>query len=889
MVQAPAKPDTSRPAELVEFAGKAIPAFAVVERRYSRNPQGVSSGPEGQRSDQRGYVTAKIADFSGGLFKRRGDWRRDLNRQEYNEGLQTHVPGECALPYVLTTQSSLISVDASGYAAANLRVHGWQFNGGQSALRFGVGIDKYILAATSDSNPALRDVTPGGAALTNSITAVRPIRLNSADYLAFATNGQTNDIFGVTDITANPLTKTELVTYGDSNDLIWGMEYLNTAGLDHVPFWGRYGDVTSIFYAKSTDSIPITTLKRVVLAETKDIDNTSNSTENTGAKSPGGASAGAFLDAVQLGTVWTNPTNALTSNDSRATVTVGTNTSALLAVHTFGFNVPSSAKILGVLVEIEKSEAAATDNMADEAVVLINGIDTIYDSTSSLYVTSTTAISDNKADTSTEWPITGSEAYTSYGGSADLWGATLTPAIVNSSGFGAAIAADGDNAGAIAQVDHIRMTVYYRLPGTPVTITEGGFMVGKLPGALTTVAAVRPVTDDASARNVPRFLEFDTFSYDSEGDRPVVSSTYPNTGLVTVTFAVPFAGGVAVCGDTSNNLAKKVLHVDAAGTVRDLGFLKHDGYASAVGVVNMFAAGSVLICEVANEDGTNAQWWYWVNGTWHASTPLQSKSAAIATVPLPWAEAAIDTHQQYRYRLYPVSTTGLSVARMFQPRNIFESALVNTTILKQNGPLFLRMQRLDFGPEENNKAFYSIRYLSREISATGGSYGTCQMEMDTGGDTAFSSAEINTGALDEAFEEYLVPSSGVPYRDAIPRITLNNAASSAKTPLGGPWLITMVQKFVIEREWDVYVDYEGVKSRYSHWTNLTSTLEDKVTTDAEANAQVIRRFKWGVVDVPATWENQIAHIRPPPLGSPITELSQVPMLTFREVKGKVTA
>ena len=114
----------------------------------------------------------------------------------------------------------------------------------------------------------------------------------------------------------------------------------------------------------------------------------------------------------------------------------------------------------------------------------------------------------------------------------------------------------------------------------------------------------------------------------------------------------------------------------------------------------MFAAGSVLICEVANEDGTNAQWWYWVNGTWHASTPLQSKSAAIATVPLPWAEAAIDTHQQYRYRLYPVSTTGLSVARMFQPRNIFESALVNTTILKQNGPLFLRMPRLDFGQKD---------------------------------------------------------------------------------------------------------------------------------------------------------------------------------------------
>jgi len=106
----------------------------------------------------------------------------------------------------------------------------------------------------------------------------------------------------------------------------------------------------------------------------------------------------------------------------------------------------------------------------------------------------------NKADTITAWSTT--DSYISYGGQDDKWGATLTPAIVNATGFGVGVACTVQTSGSarlyassflfniptsavirgikvdveksklytsrgnttIARINHIRMTIYYGFP-----------------------------------------------------------------------------------------------------------------------------------------------------------------------------------------------------------------------------------------------------------------------------------------------------------------------------------------------------------------------------------------------------------------------------------------
>ena len=65
------------------------------------------------------------------------------------------------------------------------------------------------------------------------------------------------------------------------------------------------------------------------------------------------------------------------------------------------------------------------------------------------------------ADGSTVWPA--SPTRVSYGGGTDLWGLTWTPADINSGTFGVAVSALVSSGH--AQIDSIRATVYYSLPG----------------------------------------------------------------------------------------------------------------------------------------------------------------------------------------------------------------------------------------------------------------------------------------------------------------------------------------------------------------------------------------------------------------------------------------
>ncbi len=146
-----------------------------------------------------------------------------------------------------------------------------------------------------------------------------------------------------------------------------------------------------------------------------------------------------------------NPGNAATDNGIRSTAIIVPPTSTLSRYLWFmnfgsGWNIPNSATVTGVMVEIEKGQSGADTGQVQDNIVqlIVGGVNT----------------GTNKADTVTNWTV-GSDVFATYGGSTDLWGLTLTPSQINTT-FGFAIAAKATGVGnATARVDFARMTVWF--------------------------------------------------------------------------------------------------------------------------------------------------------------------------------------------------------------------------------------------------------------------------------------------------------------------------------------------------------------------------------------------------------------------------------------------
>lgn len=162
----------------------------------------------------------------------------------------------------------------------------------------------------------------------------------------------------------------------------------------------------------------------------------------------------AAANGAGFGPSWTNPTNVFSSNDSRSSVALlnapaSQQTSKSLVVTGFDFSViPSDATIDGIMVEVERNASAGSPS----------------DGLMRLTKDGTLSIGDDKKSASL-WP--GSDAYASYGNSGDLWGLTWTVAEIKASTFGVHIAASvtGTGANGTANIDHVRMTVWYTTAG----------------------------------------------------------------------------------------------------------------------------------------------------------------------------------------------------------------------------------------------------------------------------------------------------------------------------------------------------------------------------------------------------------------------------------------
>jgi hypothetical protein len=81
-----------------------------------------------------------------------------------------------------------------------------------------------------------------------------------------------------------------------------------------------------------------------------------------------GATSGTTANMASVGTnAWTSPTNAQSSNNTYATCATNGQTQGL-RLHTLGFSVPTTANILGVLVEIERKATTATGTPTQDSV-----------------------------------------------------------------------------------------------------------------------------------------------------------------------------------------------------------------------------------------------------------------------------------------------------------------------------------------------------------------------------------------------------------------------------------------------------------------------------------------------------------------------------------------
>ena len=143
---------------------------------------------------------------------------------------------------------------------------------------------------------------------------------------------------------------------------------------------------------------------------------------------------------------WVTPAEVISDNGVYGNITAATfdanDLSYLLKATNPSMGVPTGATINGILVEIERHYANGT--VADEDVCLTKD--------------GSARIGDDKS-TGAAFPA--SDAITSFGSAADLWGTTWTETEINASTFGVLYKMKATAANADGFVDFIRITVYY--------------------------------------------------------------------------------------------------------------------------------------------------------------------------------------------------------------------------------------------------------------------------------------------------------------------------------------------------------------------------------------------------------------------------------------------
>ena len=161
---------------------------------------------------------------------------------------------------------------------------------------------------------------------------------------------------------------------------------------------------------------------------------------------------GENYDPITGHQAWVNP-NGITGTGEATLEDFGPNTvSKYLVGVDFGFSIPSNATIEGVELQVwfDDSAHGTGSDPTEKTVKLYNN---------------RSFLGDNQAD-GTALPDQRIAALT-YGDEDDTWGATLTPAIVNASTFGAAFQCETDGSASSdcsVDIDYFYMRIRYSTP-----------------------------------------------------------------------------------------------------------------------------------------------------------------------------------------------------------------------------------------------------------------------------------------------------------------------------------------------------------------------------------------------------------------------------------------
>jgi len=165
-----------------------------------------------------------------------------------------------------------------------------------------------------------------------------------------------------------------------------------------------------------------------------------------------------------LGAAWTTPQLAIAKDNAYAYKLLARFAyTRWLYGYAFNFNVPATAQILGVLVELNRKCSSTSTHGGDFRI--------------------TDALGEGAGaykDDPDHW-ITGDNiVYVPYGSSSSLWSLALTPAWINSSAFGYWFQVTNNSSGSRTfSVDHVRMSVFYE-PASPLAAyrAQKGFVSG---------------------------------------------------------------------------------------------------------------------------------------------------------------------------------------------------------------------------------------------------------------------------------------------------------------------------------------------------------------------------------------------------------------------------
>jgi hypothetical protein len=269
-----------------------------------------------------------------------------------------------------------------------------------------------------------------------------------------------------------------------------------------------------------------------------------------------------------IGTVaWTTPGNAQTVNTTDTTATsIGTSAiTNYLNCQNFGFAVPSTATITGVVVTINRG-ASIANKLQDSSVKLIKG----------------GTVQGTSNHTATLWPI--ARTSEDHGGENNLWGLSLSPSDVNASDFGVAFAATNtDSVARNATVDAVLITVFYTTPGlSPVRSSEvTGYLTGDVSTSNESYVNVTGMSFAMGANETWQF-EFwlSTSSSSSSGIKTGINGP---SGATTMNVLLSSTTGVTASNANWNTALNDATAFSAINTVAATGYQIYMGSMTTTG------------------------------------------------------------------------------------------------------------------------------------------------------------------------------------------------------------------------------------------------------------------------------------------------------------------